>query len=65
MSKVLLGPLTDLSALMGFLSLSPQQGVKYQLLYMDFFGGILLIAQENLATDGKVGPTKKKSKYSS
>jgi hypothetical protein len=48
MSKVLLGPITDLSDLMGFLSLSPQQGVKYQLLYMDFFGGSLLIAQNLL-----------------
>jgi hypothetical protein len=30
-SKVLPGPLTDLSAWVGFCTSSPQQGVKYQL----------------------------------
>ena len=30
-SNFLLGPLTDLSAWVGFCSISPQQGVKYQL----------------------------------
>jgi hypothetical protein len=30
-SKVLAGPLTDLSAWVGFFTSSPQQGVKYQL----------------------------------
>jgi hypothetical protein len=29
--KVLLGPLTDISALVGFSTSSPQQGVKYYL----------------------------------
>jgi hypothetical protein len=31
MSKVLLGPLTDLSAWVGFCTSIPQQGVKYPL----------------------------------
>jgi hypothetical protein len=34
-------PLTDLSAWMGFCTSSPQQGVKYQLWYLDFFGRTL------------------------
>ena len=36
-SKVLPGPLTDLSAWVGFCTSSPQQGVKYQLYYFYFF----------------------------
>ena len=36
MSKVLLGPFTDLRALVGFCSSRPQDGVKYQLWYLDF-----------------------------
>ena len=38
-SKVLPGPLTDLSAWVGFCTWSPQQGVKYQLWYLDFSCG--------------------------
>ena len=37
-SKVLPGPLNDLSAWVGFCTSSPQQGVKCQLRYLDFFG---------------------------
>jgi hypothetical protein len=37
-SKILLGPSTDLSAWVGFCTSSPQQGVKYQLWYLDFLG---------------------------
>jgi hypothetical protein len=36
-SKVLPGPLTDLSACVGFCTSSPQLGVKYQLCYFTFF----------------------------
>jgi hypothetical protein len=36
-SKVLPGPLTDLSAWVVFCTSSPQQGVKYQFLYFGFF----------------------------
>ena len=39
--KVLPGPSTDLSAWVVFYTSSPQQGVKYQLCYLYFFGGIL------------------------
>ena len=35
-SKVLPGPLTDLSAWVGFCTSSPKQGVKYQLWYLNF-----------------------------
>ena len=35
MSKVLPGPLTDLSAWIAFCNSSSQQGVKYQLSYLD------------------------------
>jgi hypothetical protein len=49
-SKVLPEPLADLSAWVVFFTSSPQQGVKYQLLYFDFF----CISHEKLATDGKV-----------
>ena len=38
-SKVFPGPLTDLSAWVGFCTSSPQQGVKYQLWYLIFFYG--------------------------
>jgi hypothetical protein len=34
-SKELPGPLTDLSAWVGFCTSSPQQGVKYQLWYFN------------------------------
>jgi hypothetical protein len=34
-SKVLLGPLTDRSAWVGFCTSSPQQDVKYQLIKVD------------------------------
>ena len=37
MSKVLPGPLTDLSAWVGLCTSSPQQGVKYQLWYLIVF----------------------------
>jgi hypothetical protein len=55
-SKVLPGPLTDLSALVGFFTSSPQEGVKYQLSYLIFFygGGSLLISHEKYIKDGKV-----------
>jgi hypothetical protein len=33
-SKAFPGPLTDLSALVGFCTSSPRQGVKYQLWYL-------------------------------
>jgi hypothetical protein len=39
MSKVLPVPLTELIAWVGFCTSRPQQGVKYQLWYLDFFGG--------------------------
>ena len=39
MSKVLPGPLTDLSGWVGFCTSSPQQGVEYQLWYLNFFNG--------------------------
>ena len=39
MSEVLSGPLTDLSAWLGFCTSRPQQGIKYQLWYLGFFGG--------------------------
>ena len=38
-SKVLPGPLTDLSAWVGFCTSSLQQGVKYQLYYFILFYG--------------------------
>jgi len=38
-SKVLPGPLIDLSAWLGFCTSSLQQGVKYQLRYLNFFSG--------------------------
>jgi hypothetical protein len=38
-SKVLPGPLTDVSAWVGFCTSSPQQGVKFQLWYLIFFYG--------------------------
>jgi hypothetical protein len=50
-SKVLSRPLTDLCAWVGFCTSSPQQGVKYQLWYLDFFWGE---TYEKLPTDGKV-----------
>jgi hypothetical protein len=55
-SKVLPRPLTDLSAWVGFCTLSPQQGVKYQHWYLIFFygGGSLLISHEKYIKDGKV-----------
>ena len=55
-SKVLAGPLTDLSAWVGFCTSSPQQGVKYQLWYLIFFygGGSLWISHEKYIKDGKV-----------
>jgi len=39
--KVLPGHSTDLSGWVGFCTSSPQQGVQYQILYLDFFGGTL------------------------
>ena len=38
-SKVVSGPLTDVRAWVGFCTSSPQQGVKYQLCYLNFFCG--------------------------
>ena len=38
-AKVLLVPLTDLSAWVGFCTSSPQQGAKYQLWYLDIYLG--------------------------
>jgi len=37
-SNVLPGPLTDLRVWVGFCNSSPQQGVKYQLWYLDYGG---------------------------
>jgi hypothetical protein len=57
MSKVLPGPLTDLSACVGFCTSRPQQGVKYQLWYLKCFiceGGSLKISHEIYIKDGKV-----------
>jgi hypothetical protein len=55
-SKVLTGSLTDLSALVGFCTSSPQLGVKYQLWYLIFFygGWSLLISHEKYIKNGKV-----------
>ena len=55
-SKVLSGPLTDLSAWVGFCTSSPQQGVKYQLWYLICFcgGGSLWISHEKYIKYGKV-----------
>jgi len=47
------GILADLDAWVGFFPSSPQQGVKYKLCYLDFFGG-LYISHEKLPKDGKV-----------
>jgi hypothetical protein len=47
-------PLTDLSALVEFCTSSPQQGVKYQLWYFDFFGETLYISHGKMTKDGKV-----------
>jgi hypothetical protein len=46
-SKILFGSLTDLSALVGFCTSSPQQGVKYQLQYLDLGGGIYKYTMKN------------------
>ena len=49
------GRLTELSAWVGFCISSPQQGVKYQLSYFDFFGGGgLWISDEKLPKDGNI-----------
>ena len=55
-SKVLPGPLTDLSAWVGFCTSSPQQGVKYQLCYLNFFveRGVSINFQKKYMKDGKV-----------
>ena len=55
-SNVFPGPLTDLSAWVGFCTSSPQQCVKYQHWYLIFFygGGALLISHEKYIKDGKV-----------
>ena len=55
-SKIFPGPLTDLSAWVGFCTSSPQQGVKYQHWYLILFygGGSLLISHEKYIKDGKV-----------
>ena len=54
-SKVLAGPLTDLTAWVGFCTSSPQQGVKYQHRYLIFclWRGSLLISHEKYIKDGK------------
>jgi hypothetical protein len=55
-SKVLPGSLTDLSAWVGFSTSSPQQGVKYQLLYFIFFygrGGLYKYPMKNILTTAK------------
>jgi hypothetical protein len=54
-SNVLAGPLTNLSAWAVFCTSSPQQGVKYQLGYLIFFGGgSLWKSYEKYIKDGKV-----------
>jgi hypothetical protein len=55
-SKVLPVLVTDLSAWVGFWTSSPQQGIKYQLWYLDFFcgGGSLQTSHVKYIPDGKV-----------
>jgi hypothetical protein len=54
-SKVLPGPLTDISAWVGFCTSSPQQGVKYQLYYYYFFmeGGLYKYPMKNIIKTAK------------
>jgi hypothetical protein len=57
-SNVLAGPLTDWSAWAGFCTSSPQQGVKYQLGYLIFFGGGLYkYPMQNILRTAKFLPT--------
>jgi len=59
-SKVLPGPLTDLSALVGFWTSSPQQGVKYHLSYLRFRfveGGLYKYPMKNILRTAKFLPT--------
>jgi hypothetical protein len=55
-SKILLGPLIDVSAFVGFCTSSPQQGVKYQLLYLNFalWRGVSITSHEQYIKDSKV-----------
>ena len=53
-SNVLHVPLTDLSALVEFCTSSSQQGVKYQLWYLDLFRETLYISHGKMPKDGKV-----------
>jgi hypothetical protein len=57
-SNVLYGPLTDLSVLVGFCTSRPQQGVKYQLWYLDFLVETLYISHGKMPKDGQVLPTR-------
>ena len=53
-SKVLPGPITDLSIWVDICTSNPHQGVKYQLWYLEFFWGDPINIPWKLATDGKV-----------
>jgi hypothetical protein len=57
-SKVFPGPLTDLSAWVGFCTSSTQQGVKYQLWYLktNCGGGSLSISHKNMSRTAKFLP---------
>jgi hypothetical protein len=52
--KVLPGPWTDLSAWVGLYTSNPQQGVKYQLCYLDLFWRIIFISHEKMTQNSKV-----------
>ena len=54
-SKVLPRSLTDLNACVGFRTSNPQQGVKYQLLYLIFFmeGGLYKYPMKNILKTAK------------
>jgi hypothetical protein len=53
-SKVFPGSLAALSSWVGFCTSSPQQGVQYQLWYLDLGGGTLYISHAKLPMDSKV-----------
>jgi hypothetical protein len=62
-SKILVGPLTDWSAWVGFCTSSPQQSVKYQLWYLNFilWRGVSI----NIPDINREPPPQNKFKYQS
>jgi hypothetical protein len=55
-TNVFPGPLTNLSAWVGFFTSSPQQGVQYKLSYLNFFlwRGSLKISHEKYIKESRV-----------